>query len=794
MNQPVKNWPKTISNMRKNVNETLTQGALGRALFCLGCICHGWKSRFQFAEVTCEIKSIIERYAARKKLGIFYLFLFVALPNTEAVRAQVEFIDPSMGGQGFMLEPTRPTVSLPNSMVRVYPLRKDQLDDQIHSFPLTIISHRLGELFWLMPSDGSPGAWDRPLAYDQEVETPYYFSTRFDDSLIQTEFTPAAHCGYFRFTFPSGKPVVLLANRMEGELSNKGSNSISGVECFHNMQAFFYGEFSVPVEVQTSNKNRRLAVMAQAGQKVLGFRYGISFISVAQAKKNLQEEISAWNFEKIKGQARDHWNNVLGQIQVEGGTPEQKRVFYTSLYRCYERMVNITEDGQYYSAFDHQVHRDLRPFYVDNWLWDTYRALEPLQTLLNPEMEGDKIQSYVRMYEQAGWLPCFSVLWGNFECMTGNPVAAWMAGAWSKGITNFDLATAYAGVKKNSVEGTWLPWRRGPKCSLDNFLAEQGYMPALHPDEKETVSRVNPSERPQAVSVTEAQSYDDWCAAQLARSLGSDVDYQFFLKRAGDYKNVFRQDKGHVWPKDAEGHWIEPYDPGFSGGQGGRDYTTENNGYTYDWDVQHDLQGLFELMGGRAKAETKLDQLFREPLGMSKYEFWAKFPDASGLVGQFSMGNEPSLHIPYIYNYLGAPWKTQKRVRMLLDTWFTDTTLGMPGDEDGGGMSAFVVFSMMGFYPVTPGVPIYNLCSPVFDRITIQLHNGKQFQIICRNNSRANKYLQSIRLNGKALNQVWFRHADLVKGGTLELRMGGTPNEKLGADPAEFPPSDQTQK
>jgi predicted alpha-1,2-mannosidase len=272
------------------------------------------------------------------------------------------------------------------------------------------------------------------------------------------------------------------------------------------------------------------------------------------------------------------------------------------------------------------------------------------------------------------------------------------------------------------------------------------------------------------------------------------VDYQFFLKRAGDYKNVFRQGKGHVWPKDAEGHWIEPYDPGFSGGQGGRDYTTENNGYTYDWDVQHDLQGLFELMGGRAKAETKLDQLFREPLGMSKYEFWAKFPDASGLVGQFSMGNEPSLHIPYIYNYLGAPWKTQKRVRMLLDTWFTDTTLGMPGDEDGGGMSAFVVFSMMGFYPVTPGVPIYNLCSPVFDRITIQLHNGKQFQIICRNNSRANKYLQSIRLNGKALNQVWFRHADLVKGGTLELRMGGTPNEKLGADPAEFPPSDQTQK
>ena len=706
--------------------------------------------------------------------------------------AQVEFVDPSMGGQGFMLEPTRPTVSLPNSMVRVYPVRKDQLDDQIHSFPLTIISHRLGELFWLMPSDGSSDAWNRSAAYDQEVETPYYYSTRFDASLIQTEFTPAAHCGYFRFTFPSNKPVVLLASRLEGSVSIGDNNSVSGVEKFNNMQAFFYGEFSTPVQVQASGNNRRLTVSAPAGQRVLEFRYGISFISAGQARKNLQAEIPAWSFEKVKHSARERWNAVLGQIQVEGGTPEQKRVFYTSLYRCYERMVNITEDGQYYSAFDHKVHQDARPFYVDNWLWDTYRALEPLQTLLNPEMEADKLQSYVRMYEQLGWLPCFAVLWGNNECMTGNHAAPWMADAWAKGVTNFDVVNAYAGLKKNSTEGTWLPWRKGQKCSLDDFLAEKGYMPALKTGEKETVSRVHPFERRQAVSVTEAQSYDDWCTAQLARSLGNNADYEFFLKRAADYKNMFRQDKGHVWPKDADGNWIEPYDPGFSGGQGGRDYTTENNGYTYDWDVQHDLQGLFELMDGRAKAETKLDQLFREPLGMSKYEFWAKFPDASGLVGQFSMGNEPSLHIPYLYNYLGAPWKTQKRVRMLLDTWFTDTTLGMPGDEDGGGISAFVVFSMMGFYPVTPGVPIYDLASPVFDKITIRLHNGKSLQIICRNNSRDNKYIQSIRLNGKILNQVWFRHADVVNGGTLELELGNTPNKNLGAAPADLPPSAMT--
>ena len=726
-------------------------------------------------------------------LAVAAVFLAVV-----SVRAQVEYVDPSMGGQGHLLEPMRPTVSLPNSMVRVYPVRKDQLDDQIRSFPLTIISHRLGELFWLMPGDGSADAWNRAQTYDQEVETPYYYSARFDDSLIKTEFTPTAQCGYFRFTFPSGKPVVLLANRRDGNLSIDG-NSISGTERIKSesevtpgvMEVFVYGEFSAPVTVQTSESRNggRLAISAPGGQKVLEFRYGISFISVEQAKKNLQKQIPAWNFDKIKSSARDRWNEVLGQIKVEGGTPEQKRVFYTSLYRCYERMVNITEDGQYYSAFDHKVHQDKRPFYVDNWLWDTYRALEPLHTLLNPEMEADKVQSYVRMYEQSGWMPVFAVLWGNHECMTGNHAAAWMADVWSKGVTNFDLKTGYEGVRKNSLEGTWLPWRRGPKSSLDDFLNEHGYLPGLRTGESETIARVHPRERRQAISVTEAQSYDDWCTAQLARALGKTADYQLFLKRAGNYKNVFRQDKGHAWPKDAEGNWIADYEPGFSGGQGGRDYTTENNGYTYDWDVQHDLQGLFELMGGRNKAEAKLDQLFREPLKMSKYDFWHKFPDASGLVGQFSMGNEPSLHIPYIYNYLGVPWKTQKRLRMLLDTWFTDTTLGMPGDEDGGGMSAFVVFSMMGFYPVTPGVPVYNLASPVFDRVTINLHNGKTLKIVCPNNSKDNKYIQSVRLNGKPLNQVWFGHADIVNGGTLELQMGNTPNEKLGSDPASFPPS-----
>jgi predicted alpha-1,2-mannosidase len=455
-------------------------------------------------------------------------------------------------------------------------------------------------------------------------------------------------------------------------------------------------------------------------------------------------------------------------------------------------MINITEDGRYYSGFDHKVHEDARPFYVDNWLWDTFRALEPLQTLLNPDMEADKIQSYVRMYEQSGTLPTFNTVAGNLACMNGNHSAPWFADAWFKGVRNFDLQTAYEGLRKRSLETTLLPWSLGPKTALDDFYNAHGYMPALRPGEKETVVGVHPFEKRQPVPVTLENSFDDWNIAQLARVLNKPADEKLFMGRAANYKNVFRADKGMMWPKDADGKWIEPMDPKWDGGLGGRDYYDENNGYTYTWDVIHDFDGLFALMGGKGKAEANLDQLFREPLGRGRYEFQAKFPDSTSMAGQFSMGNEPSLAIPYIYDRLGAPWKTQKRVRMLLESFFNDTLQGIPGDEDGGGMSAFVVFSMMGFYPVTPGVPTYDVGSPVFDKVTIHLKNGKDFVVVAHGTSRENKYVQSIRLNGKALEQVWFKHADIAGGGTLEVVMGDTPNTSLGSAKASFPPASMT--
>jgi predicted alpha-1,2-mannosidase len=713
-----------------------------------------------------------------------FMLLAAAICFAGHAAAQVEYVDPTLGNVGILLVPTRPTVFLPNSMVRVYPMRADALDDQIESFPLTINSHRMDELFSIAPGEG------KPAAYDQEKTTPYSYSVRFDESLIQTEFTATERCGYFRFTFPDGKASVVMANRMPGALETQEDTAVSGEERFSNMKAYVYGEFSRPVAFKLENlgDRNRLTVTA-AGVKTLEFRYGISFISVEQAKKNLREEIPAWGFDVIKAAAKARWNQALGRIAVEGGSDAQRKVFYTALYRCYERMINISEDGRYYSGYDHQVHEDARPFYVDNWLWDTFRALEPLQTLLNPDMEADKIQSYVRMYQQSGIMPTFALLTGPYACMNGNHAAPWFADAWFKGVRNFDLQTAFEGVRKRSLEGTHIPWRLGPKGPLDEFYDAHGYMPALRPGEKETDPEVTPFEKRQPVPVTLENSFDDWSIAQLARVLDKPQDEELFLHRAANYKNLFRADKALMWPKDAEGRWIEPLDAKFGGGMGGRDYYDENNGYTYTWDVMQDFNGLIQLMGGPAKTTANLDQLFRESLGRSKYEFQAKFPDSTSMVGQFSMGNEPSLAIPYIYNRLGAPWKTQKRVRMLLESFFTDTLQGMPGDEDGGGMSAFVVFSMMGFYPVTPGIPTYDIGSPVFDKTTIHLKNGKDFVIVAHHTSRDDKYVESIRLNGKPLKQVWFRHADIAEGGTLDLTMGDTPNPSLGTAAESLPPA-----
>ncbi|MDP4224644.1 MAG: GH92 family glycosyl hydrolase, partial [Bacteroidota bacterium] len=618
-----------------------------------------------------------------------------------------------------------------------------------------------------------------------------------DEYNIDVKYAPAGKAGFFSLRFNNDlNRTVMLRTNGQGELKYE-NNAISGFDTFDNVRVCLYMEFDIkPEAIQVRDMDSTSASMSVSGNRIsmiasfkpdshnpLNIRYGISYISTEQAMKNLRENISSWDFEKVTGYARDRWNSVLKKIEVEGGTNDQRIVFYTSLYRCFERMVNITEDGRYMSVWSNKTEpAGDTAFFTDDWVWDTHLALHPLQVILNPLEQGEKISSYVRMARQSGWMPTFPTISGDNHAMNGNHSAAVILDAWNKGIRDFDLQAAYEYLKRTILLETKLPWVKDSASWLDHFYDRKGYFPALRKNEPETCPKVHSFEKRQAVAVTLASSWDDWCMAQIAKELGKNDDYEFFSKRSLNYRNLFNAETGFYHPKDSDGNWIEPFDYRFDGGMGARDYYDENNGWTYIWQPYHAFGDLIRMMGGPEKFERKLDQLFSEGLGISKWQYYATMPDATGNVGQFVMGNEPSMHIVYLYNLAGKPWKTQKRIRMLMDTWFRNDLMGIPGDEDGGGLSAFYVFSAMGFYPVTPGIPEYQIGSPLFTKIKIHLQNGKTFTVIAKDNSQANKYIQSARLNGKLLTKPAFSHKDLVEGGTLILEMGPEPNKAWGND------------
>ena len=707
-----------------------------------------------------------------------------------------DYVDPTIGGISVLLVPTVPTVQLPNQVIRWNPMREDMTDDWIGCFPLTLTSHRRDYVFGFLPLPTGISvdqAWDYSQPWENESNRPYEYNVDLEGCHLQ--FAPAAKSGIIRVDYTDSEPHMLLWNTLTegGEFTVKDQHTVVGEASFKGMKAYAYivcDANLTEVAYQQPDNRRDLLVRTDAGTRRVHVRYAISYISTDQARETLEKEIPDNNLERVSSQGKQIWENTLGKINVTGGTNAHKRVFYTALYRCNERMIDINEYGRYYSAFDHKVHNTNKPFYTDNWIWDTHVALEPLHTIINPRMEEEKLNSYVEMYRQCGEMPSFATISGAWAAMTGNYSATWFADAVAKGL-EFDLKTGYEGVRKNSLECTLLPWRDGPKTELDDFYNEHGYMPALHPGEEETCTAVDPYwEKRQAVSLVTANSYSDWCIAQLARRLGRHDDETLFMKRAAFYKNVFNPEKGMMWPKDKDGKWIEGIDPRYMA----RPYFTENNAYTFTWDVKHDLKGLIEMMGGPAAAEQKLDEMFHTPLGAPKFRFYGILPDNTGMTGQYSVGNEPCLHIPYMYDYVGAPWKTQKRIHQVIDNYFNDGLQGLPGDEDGGGMSSFVVFSMMGFFPVTPGIPVYAIGSPFFEKVEIQLPDNKSFTVDAKNFSEENKYIQSARLNGKELNKPWFTHDELMQGGCLELTMGKTPNKQWGAGNDATPPSSMNYK
>ena len=741
----------------------------------------------------------------KQAITIFIVSLFVACncneKGQETTKTPVDYVNPYIGNISHLLVPTYPTVQLPNSMLRVYPKRENYTTDLINGLPVIVVGHRGLSAFRIDPVNqvGDRNENLKGHSYTNEKVTPYRYSVYLDEEEINVDFAPSFQSAGYKISFNQGNAnLVLTSGNGSLELTDEGILGYQKIKDSTNV--YLYMETAQkPIATEIQNTSGTHGGGRQSTSLVMSFdvtsvdiRYGVSFISAEQAKKNLRREIKDYDIDALAQAGREEWNKVLGKIKVEGCDENAKKVFYTALYRTYERMINISEDGFYYSGFDNQVHSDGgTPVYTDDWIWDTYLATHPLRVIIEPEMEQQMIRSYIFYAQQSpeGWLPTFPVINGDNHAMNGNHSIATIWDAYSKGLRNFDLDGAFEAARKTLTEKSIIPWVRVPNTELDKVYEEKGFFPALEPGEKETVDVVNSFEKRQAVAVTLAACYDDWCLANFAKALGKNDDYDYFKKRSFKYHNIYNEKTGFFHPKNSKGDFIEPFDYVYSGGYGNRDYYDENNGWIYRWCVPHNVADLVNLMGGAENFTRNLDQTFREPLGKGRNEFYAQNADHTGNVGQFSMGNEPSMHIPYLYAYSGQAWKTQKRVRTLLDQWFRNDLMGIPGDEDGGGLSSFVVFSSLGFYPVTPGLPMYVIGSPVFEKAEIQLGGGKTFTVQCVNYAPENKFIQSAKLNGVTWEKPWFSHEELMQGGTLEFEMGKYPNKQWAASLESVPPS-----
>ena len=718
----------------------------------------------------------------------------------------VDYVNPYIGNISHLLVPTFPTIQLPNSLMRIYPTRGDYTSERLEGLPVVVTNHRERSAFRISVTQGTELKPIISTSWDQERVTPYSYYVQIADNTIDVSLAVSHQSAIYDFEFSNpDQPATVILCSDNGKMNAQGSHAEGYQQLSSSMRIFFSGEFSVkPIEcgvlrdgdiqsgqARAEGRQASVAFRFPAGTRKVSLRYGISLIGETQASHNLAREQKGFNRLAVEKKGRKVWNETLGHIQVKGGSEDQKAVFYTSYYRTFERPVCLSEDGRYFSAFDGKIHYDDGvPFYTDDWIWDTYRAAHPLRALIFPAVEENIISSYLLMAEQMGtkWMPTFPEMTGDTRRMNSNHGVAMVADALYKGL-QVDADRAFEYCRRGIEEKTLAPWCGNPAGWIDDFYKQHGYIPALNEGEKETDPNVHGFEKRQPVAVTLGTSYDEWCLSRIAQWRGDEENRQKYLRLSYNYRNVWNAETRFFHPKDKDGRFLPNFDYRFGGGLSAREAYDENNGWTYRWDVQHNLADLARMMGGREQMVANLDQTFAEGMGRGKREFYNQLPDQTGNIGQFTMANEPSLHIPYIYNYAGAPWKTQKRIRQCLGTWFRNDVMGVPGDEDGGGLTAFVVFSSMGVSPVTPGFPIYTIGSPLFTDVQVSLPGGKTFRIVAKDCSDTNKYIQSAKLNGKPLDKPWFTHDDIKKGGTLVLEMGSRPNKSWGSAADCAPPS-----
>lgn len=627
------------------------------------------------------------------------------------------------------------------------------------------------------------------FSHDQELSRPGYYRVRLDRYDVVAELTATAHAGMHRYTFPASDENHLLIDLVHG-IGNKcteawlaveSSNLVTGhrqsggwatnktiyfvIECSQPFAGFgleLDGKPLPPGQTEAKGKNVRghLDYGTSAGRQII-LRVGLSPTSVDEAKKNLQTEIPAWDFDAVSEAAKNIWNENLSRIRIESSNPNFRQTFYSALYHTMTAPTLYNDADGSYRGPDNKIHSGAGfKNYSTFSLWDTFRAEHPLLTLVQPERVNDFVQTMLAFHQESPdhALPMWPLANRETWCMIGYHSAPVIWDAYEKGFRGFDAELAYQAMRETAMNS---------RHHQDEYQ-KLGYVPAANGKRNEATSR------------TLEFSFDDWCIAQMAGALGKTEDAGLFTKRSQNYTNVFDPVTGFFRGKTAAGKFRTPFNPKAVSFD---DYT-EANAWQYTFAVPQDVPGLIKLYGGEKAFIGKLDQLFNEDSEVGNYLI-----DVSGLVGQYAHGNEPCHHVAYLYDLAGAPYKTQQRVREIMLTQYDNTPEGLCGNDDCGQISAWYVWSALGLYPLNPASGVYVIGSPLVEKATIRLdpkyYRGGTFTIFAHNVSKQNEYVQSAKLNGKPLNRPWITHGEIVNGGTLELEMGILPNKNWGGSQSE---------
>ena len=753
-------------------------------------------------------------------LCVFLLYLVALLPNKEEKKEPVEYVNPLMGTQStyeLSTGNTYPAIARPWGMnfwmpqtgkmgdgwAYVYTANKIRGFKQTHQPSPWINDY--GQ-FSLMPVVGAPefdqdkrASW---FSHKGEVAKPYYYKVYLAEHDVVTEFTTTDRAALFRFTFPESEHSYIVIDAFDRGSSVKivGNNRIEGYTTRNsggvpgNFKNYFVIEFDKPLEYRHTFADGKLSdeLSQQANHvgSVVGFRtqkgeivharVASSFISLEQAEINLKE-LGNDNFEALVEKGRAEWNKVLGAIQVEGGSLDQYRVFYSCLYRSVlfpRKFYEFDAAGNivHYSPYNGNVLPGY--MYTDTGFWDTFRCLFPLLNLVYPSRNKEIQEGLINTYKESGFFPEWASP-GHRGCMVGNNSASVLVDAYMKGVRVTDVEALYTGL----VHGTE---HVHPKVSSTGRLGHEyynklGYVP-YNVGIKESAAR------------TLEYAYDDWCIYRMAKALGRpEVELNKYAKRAMNYKHLFDPETKLMRGKNQDGSFMTPFSPLKWG-----DAFTEGNSWHYTWSVFHDPQGLIDLMGGKETFVQMLDSVFAVPPLFDASYYGGVIHEIREMtvmnMGNYAHGNQPIQHMIYLYNYAGQPWKAQYWLREVMNRMYTPGPDGYCGDEDNGQTSAWYVFSAIGFYPVCPGTDQYVLGAPLFPSVTINFENGKKIRIVASGNDDRHRYVEWMKWNKKIYTKNYITHTDLLNGGYMEFRMSEQPNKLRGIGESDIPYSFSLQR